>query len=385
MSSAFRSSQSAKVSVGRFFKNLPDPRPHQGKVVHPLLTIVVIALCATVAGADDYQTIVEFAQDRIDWFSKFLDLTNGIPSHDTFERVFARLDPIAFQRCLLQWLAALHDVTAGKIIAIDGKAAREAMNRSKDKGPLCLVTAWASANHMLLGQVAGPEGSNELGALPQLLELLDLEGAVVTMDALGCQKEIVRQIVDGGGRYVISVKGNQECLEQVVHKTIEAELERGDLKPAQTHATEEKRHGRIETRTTTVVAAPESFKGKDDWKDIRSFVIVTRETTDKEGKTTVGIRYFVSNLSPSAKKLSAIVRSHWGIENHLHWQLDVSFAEDRNRARQKNAQANLGVLRRTALSLLRNTPNLKGSVKSRRLKAGWSEPTLEAIVFGTPL
>ena len=231
MSSPFRSSQSAKVSVGRFFKGLPDPRPHQGKVVHPLLTIVVIALCATVAGADDYPSIVEFAQNRVDWFSRFLDLTNGIPSHDTFERVFARLDPIAFQRCLLQWLAALHDATAGKIIAIDGKAAREAMNRSKDKGPLCLVTAWASANQMLLGQVAGPEGSNELGALPQLLELLDLEGAVVTLDALGCQKEIVRQIADAGGKYVISVKSNQERLEQAVHGTIEAELQHGDLKP----------------------------------------------------------------------------------------------------------------------------------------------------------
>jgi predicted transposase YbfD/YdcC len=383
MPPAVRSSQGAKVSIKTWFKHLPDPRRHQGKVIHPLLTITVIALCATVAGADDYPAIVAFAQERHDWFAKFLDLSNGIPSHDTFERVFANLDPVAFQRCLLQWVSALHEATAGKIIAIDGKAAREAMNRSKDKGPLCLVTAWASTNHMLLGQVAGPEGSNELGALPQLLELLELEGAIVTLDALGCQKHVVEQIVDGGGKYLISVKSNQERLEKVVHGTIEAALERGDLKPGQSHTTEDKRHGRVEIRTTTAVAAPEVFDGKEDWKDIQSFVMVTRETTDKAGKTTVGIRYFISNLMPRAKRLSEVVRSHWKIENHLHWQLDVSFAEDRNRARQKHAQANLGVLRRIALSMLRNTPNLEGSIKSRRLKAGWSETTLEAIVFGT--
>ena len=383
MSQAIRSSQGAKVSIERFFRKLPDPRRHQGKVIHPLLTIVVIALCATVAGADDYEAIVAFARQRCDWFAKFLDLSNGIPSHDTFERMFANLNPVAFQRCLLEWIAAFHEATAGKVIAIDGKAAREAMNRSKDKGPLCLVTAWASANHMLLGQVAGPQGSNELGALPQLLELLELKGAIVTLDALGCQKDIVEQIASRGGRYVISVKGNQERLEQVVHETIEAALNRDDLKPAQSHTTTEQKHGRIETRTTTAIAAPEQFDGKDDWKDIKSFVMVVRETTRPDGQTTVGIRYFISNLEPKAKKLSSVVRSHWQIENQLHWQLDVSFDEDRNRARRNHAQANLGVLRRVALSMIKNTPNLSGSVKSKRLQAGWSETTLEAIVFGT--
>jgi predicted transposase YbfD/YdcC len=383
MSQAIRSSQGAKVSIKTIFRNLPDPRRHRGKVIHPLLTIVVIALCATVAGADDYQSIVAFAQERRDWFGKFVDLSRGIPSHDTFERVFANLNPIAFQRCLLQWVAALHEATAGTIIAIDGKAAREAMNRSKDKGPLCLVTAWASANHMLLGQVAGPEGSNELGALPQLLDLLELKGAIVTLDALGCQKNIVAQIVDGGGQYVISVKGNQERLETVVHDTIEAALNRDDLKPSQTHTTTEQSHGRVETRTTTAVPVPKDFEGKEDWKDIRSFVMVVRETTNNDGTTTVGIRYFISNLAPRADTLSEVVRSHWKIENHLHWQLDVSFNEDRNRAHRKNAQANLGVLRRVALSMIQNTPNLTGGTKSKRLKAGWSERTLETILFRT--
>jgi predicted transposase YbfD/YdcC len=372
----------SKVSIRRFFKTLPDPRRHQGKVIHPLINIVVIALCATIAGANDVGAIVEFATARLDWFAKLLDLSNGIPSHDTFERVFANLDPIAFQRCLLQWIDALHASTAGKIIAIDGKAAREAMNRSGDKGPLCLVTAWASANQVLLGQVAGPEGSNELGALPQLLELLTLKGAIVTLDALGCQKHVVAQIVDQKGEYVISVKGNQEKLEAVVKAAIEEAVNGDDLPPEQTHTTEGTSHGRVETRTTTVIAAPKEFSGKEEWKGIKSFVMVARETIEKDRKPKVGIRYYISSLSPKAKKLSKLVRGHWGIENHLHLQLDVSFGEDLSRARKGNAQANLGVIRRTALSMINKTPNIKGSINSKRQQAGWNEKILEAIVFG---
>ena len=378
-----QTSRLSKASIGRFFKTLADPRPHRGKIAHPLITIVVIALCGTIAGANNYQAIVEFAKARLDWFAKFLDLRNGIPSHDTFERVFAHLDPIAFQRCLLNWVASVQEATGGKIIAIDGKAVREAMNRSEDKGPLCLVTAWASANHVLLGQVAGSAGSSELGALPQLLELLDLNGAIVTLDALGCQKNIVTQIVDQGGQYVISVKSNQEKLEKVVHDAMEASLNGEELKPGQTHTTKEtKAHGRVERRTTTVIDAPKSFEGKEDWKGLKSFVMVVRETTEK-GETKVGIRYYITNLAPNAKKLSALARGHWAIENNLHWQLDVSFGEDLNRTRKKNAQANLGILRRVALSMIKNTPNLAGSVKSKRQQAGWNDKTMEAIAFGT--
>ena len=380
-----QSSPLSKVAINHFFKKLPDPRPHQGKVTHPLINIVVIALCATVAGADDYGMMVEFATAHRDWFGKFLDLTNGIPSHDTIGRVFANLDPIKFQQCLLAWIKALHESTGGKIIAIDGKAAREAMNRSKDKGPLCLVTAWASANHMLLGQVAGPPGSSELGALPQLLDLLELKGAIVTLDALGCQKEIVAQIVDKGGNYLISVKGNQETLQEVVLDSFEKAFDKDQLKPKQTHTTTEKSHGRIEERTITVIEAPEKFAGKEEWKGIKSFVMAVRETTDKDGKTEGGVRYYVSSLVPNAKKMSEIVRGHWGIENGLHWVLDVAFGEDLNRARLNNAQANLGVLRRVAVSMVKNTPNLKGGTKSKRQQAGWNEKTLEAILFGSKI
>ena len=406
-----QASRLTKASIQRFFKALPDPRPHQGKVVHPLITIVVICLCATVAGANDFQMIAEFARSRFDWLSQFLDLSNGVPSHDTLERVFANLDPIAFQRCLLEWVAALHGATDGKIIAIDGKAAREAMNRSTDKGPLCLVTAWASANHMLLGQVAGPEGSNELGALPQLLELLDLEGAIVTLDALGCQKEIVKQIVDKKGDYVISVKGNQEKLHAVVMDSFEAALSGEALAVGQTHTSQEKGHGRVEERTTTSIDVPDAFENKEEWEGIKSFAMVVRTThKHKQGESTepaepaeptelakateskeskeskeptVGIRYYISSLPANAKKAGDVVRGHWRIENHLHWRLDVAFAEDLSRARQKNAQANLGIVRRVALSMIHNAPHLKGSMASKRQQAAWNEQTLENIILGT--
>lgn len=376
----------SKLSIGRFFKTLPDPRHHRGKIVHPLLTIVVLALCGTIAGADDFEMIVTFAKERFEWFAKIVDLSNGIPSHDTFERVFARLDPLAFQRCLLQWVQALHKATGGKVIAIDGKAVREAMNRSKDKGPLCLVTAWACANHLLLGQVAGPEGSNELGALPALLELLELNGAIVTLDALGCQKAIVKQIVDQKGDYVIAVKENQEKLYEAVLDSFEKAFNGAPLPASQTHETTEQGHGRVEKRTVTVIEVPEALEEKEQWSAMRSFVMVTRETTTKKSaEPIVGVRYYISSLLPKAKTLGEIVRGHWGIENQLHWQLDVSFREDTSRARQKNAQANLGIVRRVALSLIKNTANLKGSVKSKRHQAGWSEKTLEAILFGIPI
>ena len=207
----------SQTSIHQFFASLPEPRRRRTRIKHPLLSLVVIALCGTIAGADDWEEIVQFARDRRQWLSDFLDLSAGIPSHDTFGRVFAALDPVAFQKCLLAWVQRLHEVSQGQVIAIDGKVAREAMARAGDQGPLTLVSAWATANHIGLGQVAGETGSNELGALPKLLELLNLNGAIVTLDALGCQKDIVAQIVEKKGDYVIAVKGNQEKLEAAVH------------------------------------------------------------------------------------------------------------------------------------------------------------------------
>src|SRR5580692_12704705 len=220
-----KSSRLSQTSIHKFFASLPEPRRRPTRVKHPLLTLVVIALCGTIAGADTWEEIVQFARARHDWLARLVDLSAGIPSHDTFGRVFAALNPVAFQKCLLNWVQHLHELTQGQVIAIDGKVAREAMARSGDQGLMTLVSAWATANHICLGQMAGESGSNELGALPKLLDLLDLDGAIVTLDALGCQKEIVAKIVDAGGDYVISVKGNQEKLEAAVHAALGAAME----------------------------------------------------------------------------------------------------------------------------------------------------------------
>jgi len=374
------SSRLSQNSIRVFFQALPDPRPRRKRIKHPLLGLVVMALCGTIAGADGWEEIEQFAVDRREWLSRLVDLSEGIPSHDTFGRVFAALDPVAFQKCLVAWVQRLHEVTQGQIIAIDGKVAREAMARSGKQGPMTLVSAWATANHVCLGQVAGAEGSNELGALPQLLELLDLHGAIVTLDALGCQKEIVSQIVDQGGDYVITVKGNQEKLEAAVHETIHNALETNTH--ASTLARTEKTHGRKERRMYTAFKVPGDFSELTEWRGLKSLLMVVREHVDGKGDTHTGIRYYISSLPPQVKRLAAAVRGHWSIENNMHWVLDVAFREDRSRAQAEHAQANLGVLRRTALAMLKNAPGLTGSIHCRRQQTAWNEKTLGTVLFG---
>ena len=278
------SSHLSPASIRKFFASLPDPRRRRTRVKHPLLTLVVIALCGTIAGADTWEEIVQFARDRHEWLARLVDLSAGIPSHDTFGRVFAALNPVAFQKCLLNWVQRLHEVTQGQVIAIDGKVAREAMARAGDQGPMTLVSAWASANHVFLGQVAGPKGSNELGALPKLLELLDLHGAIVTLDALGCQKEIVAQIVDQGGDYLIAVKGNQEKLEAAVHATLGAALEANQTLPTITRL--EEKHGRQERRLYTVLEVPKDFAELEQWKGLKSVVMGRANMLTPRGKCT---------------------------------------------------------------------------------------------------
>jgi predicted transposase YbfD/YdcC len=377
-----QSSRLAPVSIVKFFKHLPDPR-RVGKVEHPLMNLIVMALCAVIGGADDFAEIGRFVRERRAWFARILDLSGGVPSHDTFSRVFRALNPIAFQKCLLAWVTALHARTEGQIIAIDGKLVREAFARSKDQGPLTLVSAWATANQVCLGQVAGPEGSNELGALPALLELLELKGAIVTLDALACQKNIVAQIVEQGGDYVISVKGNQEALATVVEEAIAEAFESDGV--VKEYESASRGHGRQEQRMCAVIEAP-AFEGQAEWQGIRTFAMVTREYVDGDGVLHTGTRYFVSSLPLArARQVFESVRAHWTVENQLHWRLDVIFNEDTSRAREQNAQANLGIVRRTALSMLKNVADVNGSIKCRRKAAGWNEKTLERILFGREL
>jgi predicted transposase YbfD/YdcC len=371
------------VGIRKFFAALPDPRRRVSRVRYRLQSVIVIAVCATIAGANTNEEIALFARTHRAWLARLVELPEDpeqSPSHDTFDRVLSALDPVAFQKCLLAWLDALHENTPG-LIAIDGKAAREAMARAEDQGPLTLVSAWASANHLFLGQVAGAPGSNELEAIPRLLALLQLQDAVVTLDALGCQPAIVEQIVEQGGDYVIAVKGNQPKLEAAVHQAFEQALTQEPV-TVPTLLKEDNRRGRQETRCYVVVPVPAAVPEFDNWTGVKSLVAVTREYVDAKGATQSGTRYYISSLPPRIRFLADAVRSHWKVENGLHWVLDVAFREDRNRSRADNVQANLGVLRRMAVSLLKNTPELKGSIDSRRKQAGWHEETLEKVLFG---
>lgn len=370
------------ANIRKFFAKLPDPRRRVSRVRYRLLSLIVIAVCATIAGANTCEEIALFARTHRHWLARLVDLPEDgqVPAHDTFDRVLSALDAVAFQKCLLAWLGALHENTPG-LIAIDGKAAREAMARAGDQGPLTLVSAWASANHLFLGQVAAAPGANELEAIPRLLELLQLQDAIVTLDALGCQQAIVEQIVEQGGDYVIAVKSNQPKLEAAVRQMFDQALVEEPVKAA-TLLKKDNRRGRQETRCYVALPVPRDVPEFDNWSSVKSLVTVTREYVDASGATQSGTRYYISSLPAEVKLLAQAVRSHWKVENQLHWVLDVTFREDRNRSRLENVQANLGVLRRVALSLLKNTPELKGSIDSRRKQAGWDEPTLEKVLFG---
>jgi predicted transposase YbfD/YdcC len=389
MATSSRLSPSDVPSIRTCFANLPDPRRRQNKVRHPLLNIVVIALCGTIAGADGFEEIEAFAETHRDWLAGFLDLSEGVPSHDTMERVFAVLNPVAFQKCLVDWIGRLHEVMRGQVIAIDGKAVREAMKRSTDQGPLMLVSAWATESRVFLGQVAGPKGSGESAALPKLLELLDLEGAIVTLDALGCQRSLVRQVVEQKGDYLVSVKGNQGPLLTAVQATFAA-AEKAEAAKSTAHGLERRRvceasHGRKDERVATVLEIPEDSSHREQfeqWSGLRSVARVTRTGTDSKGRTHSGVRYFITSLGADAKRLAEVVRGHWSIENEMNWTLDVAFREDKSRARTDDEQANLGAVRRTALSLLKNAPGLKGSVHCKRQQAAWNVDILECVFFG---
>jgi len=378
-----KSRRLSPIGIRKFFAKLPDPRRRVSRVRYRLLSLIVIAICATIAGANDSEEIALFARTHRAWLARLIELPDDpqqTPSHDTFDRVLSALDPLAFQKCLLAWLQALHEHTQG-LIAIDGKAAREAMARAGERGPLTLVSAWASAHQLFLGQVAAAPGSQELEALPRLLELLDLEGAIVTLDALGCQQAIVEQIVDKKGDYVIAVKGNQPTLQAAVHKTLDEAIAQ-EPATAATLWKKDNRRRRQETRLYLAAPVPTEAAEFDAWRGARSVVSVTRDYVDGKGQTQTGTRYYLSSLPPKVKLLAQAVRGHWTVENQLHWVLDVTFREDHNRSRAGHAQANLGVLRRLALSMLKNAPGLKGSIDSRRKQAGWDEATLEKVLFG---
>jgi len=363
------------------FKNLNDPRVERTRK-HPLINIVFIAVCGVLSGANSFAAIEEFGLDRRTWFARFLDLTNGVPSDDTFARVLARLDPGAFERCLLSWIQAVQEVTDHRLIAIDGKTLRGSYDRRDGKAAVHMVSAWASENKLSLGQVVVDEKSNEITAIPELLRLLDVSGALVTIDAMGCQKEIADLIREGEGDYVLAVKQNQPTLYEQVEEAVGAGLEQ-DASDLDEHRTVEVGHGRQETRTYVVFPAPETVDPDGAWRDLSAVGMAITESTDAQGRCRLEVRYYILSALLSAARFAGAVRGHWSIENNLHWQLDVSFREDQCRVRTDNAPANLSVIRRFALGLLKRETSCRRGIETKRLKCAASDAYREKALFNT--
>jgi predicted transposase YbfD/YdcC len=363
------------------FATLTDPR--RRKITHPLLNFIVIAICAVICGADDFVAIADFGRRKRTWFRKILDLKNGIPSHDRFNAIFAMLSPAEFERCLLSWIQALHEVTGGQVIAIDGKTLRGSFDKASSKSAIHMISAWASANSISLGQVVADEKSNEITAIPKLLEMLHLKGATVTIDAIGCQTDIARRIIDGGGHYVLNVKGNQGRLRDGIEEFFAEFLDgnRPSVPVHQQHSTNSG-HGRKEARWHYVCPVPRDLPDRQRWPGLKAIGMVISNTI-RDGKECVDIHSYILSKKLAVKKFAAIVKGHWAIENELHWQLDVTFREDHCRIRKGNADANFSTLRRTALTLLKNEKTAKLGVKNKRLSAGWDEDYLLQVLVGT--
>jgi predicted transposase YbfD/YdcC len=341
--------------------------------------IVVLAICGVIADCDDWPEIVLFAQKRLTWFKRFLELPNGIPSHQTFERVFSRLDPRSLQSCCLTWLQAVVDLLGMGHIAIDGKTLCGSAG-SKWK-PLHLVSAWATEANLTLGQVAVDGKSNEIDAIPPLLALLDLRGALVTIDAMGCQKEIAKKIIAAGGDYVLAVKGNQEHLLEDVQATVERALN-GDIPTAKVlqHSTSEQGHGRQENRSYVVVHHVQDIRNREAWPKLKTVGMCCTERTIK-GQTTAEVRFFIGSRRMGVRHYAKVLRNHWRIENNLHWQLDVSLREDSSRIQQRQGATNAALLRKVALSLLKQNP-AKHSIARKRKAAALDPDFLAEVMAG---
>jgi predicted transposase YbfD/YdcC len=365
-------------SIRRHFSALKDPRRRHRRL-HNLLDIIVIALCGVIANANTWQDIAVFARKRESWLRRFLPLPCGIPSHDTMERVFDRLDPAALQRALLGWLQHASGILQVKHIAIDGKAARRSGSPARGLAALQIVSAWAVEQEATLGQVMVAEGSNEIPAIPALLEMLDLEGALVTIDAIGTQKEIAARIVEGGGDYILTVKDNQGNLRDDVEACFTAAME-DDYEGVRhdEHKSEEKGHGRQEKRHVVVIHEPEGIRNKEAWEGLKVIGLVWSERT-VDGKASDELRYFIGSREMTAREYAVAYRGHWGIENNLHWRLDVAFREDESRIQGRNGQANFAMLRKLALSLLKRHPG-KESIAGKRLGAAYDTGDLEEIL-----
>lgn len=356
-------------SLIKHFSIIQDPRVERTKR-HLLIDIILIAICAVICGAKEWEEIENYGEEKITWFKKFLKLPNGIPSHDTFARVFSRLDSQTFQEGFINWVKELVELLPGEVIAIDGKTLRGSHERSKGKSALHIVSAWATEQHISLGQINVDSKSNEIKAIPLLLERLYLKGAIVTLDAMGCQRKIAEKIAEKEADYVLAVKGNQGDLHSSMEATFKRakELDFNAMVYSQ-HETVDGDHGRIETRRCIVLPLMYLYNFKIKWKNLKSLVLIESERETKKGEKKIEKRYYISSLEGDAEKISSAIRAHWRIENNLHWSLDVTFREDDCRIRKGHAAANFSLLRKFALSLLKNESSMKGSIKKKQFKS----------------
>jgi len=374
----------ARNSLVAHLATVRDPRVNL-KTEHDLVDILTIAVCALLCGSEGFNDMEDFGQAKYEWFKTFLRLRNGIPSHDTFNRVFAALDPKEFLECFLRWTQSLRQAVLQEIVALDGKALRRALNRGQSTR--YVVSAWAASNGLVLGQLKVTDKSNEITAVPELLRVLELSGCIVTLDAMGCQKKIAREIMESDADYVLALKGNQETVHEEVKSFLDATLQEqqaprpvgAKLSPqARTLAnleTVEKDHGRVETRRYYQSDRLDWFADRSKWEGLKSVGMV-ESMREVDGKTTVERRYYLCSLPLEVATFARAVRSHWGVENNVHWIMDVCFGEDQSRARTGYAAENLATLRRLALNLLKRETTKKRGIRGKQLNAGWDHAYL---------
>lgn len=369
-----------KKTIDTFFETIEDHRHHNK--LHKLIDVIIITICGVVAGADTYEQIENFGKKRKRWLSKFLELPHGIPSHDTFDRIFERINPQQFQDGFKKWIASVARQTKGQVVAIDGKTLRRSHDKSDNKKAIHMISAWASTNQIILGQLKTDEKSNEITAIPYLLKLLDLSGCIITIDAMGTQKKIAQTIIDKKSDYILALKENHKTLyEDSTRFFDEMNAMRKQGYVFDEHTTVDGGHGRIETRRYIMTSDIDWLEDKENWSGLRSLGMV-ESTREINGKSSYEKRYYISSLDVSAQEFGDAVRQHWGIENSVHWVLDIAFREDESRIRKGHGPENFAAIRHIALNLLRQDKSFKGSIKSKRLNAAMDPQYLEDVMFG---